>query len=102
MEFDNPDPRQSLKLLDKIIDFAKWMWNLEKSETGIINTIFAVIFFAVIIISCFYFKNEGYFLLLLILFIFLMGYSLITVSKTEQEMEKMKYLRSLEEKYEMK
>jgi len=99
MDFENSDSGHNFHYLDKIIGFAKWMWNLERSETGIINTIFAVILFAVVIISCVYFKEEIFTFLLIIIIIILLGYSLITVSKTEQAMEKLKRLTNLEKKY---
>ena len=96
MVSDNPNIL--LKFVDKIIDFAKWMWKLERSETGISNTIFMVIFFIAWSFCVFRLDKEEYVLISFLLFPILLGVSLILISKVEREERKFKFYSELYKK----
>ena len=85
--------------LDKIINYAKWAWKLERSETGITNSIFAIILFCIIIVTCIKFNEEIYIFILILSFIAFLGFSLRDVSSTEREAVKIKLYYDLKNKY---
>ena len=85
--------------LDKIINYAKWAWKLEKSETGITNSIFAIIIFCIILGTYIKFKEEIYIFILILSAIAFFGFSLRDVSTTEREERKIKLYYEFKNKY---
>ena len=85
--------------LDKIINYAKWAWELERSETGIINSIFTIILFCIIIGTFIKFNEEIYIFILILSAIAFFGFSLRAVSSTEREAVKIKLYYDLKNKY---
>lgn len=90
--------RKSVVDKDKIIDFVKWMWKLERSETGITNSIFATLLFFIVIGMCIAFDEEIYILILILVFIAFLCWSITAVSNTEREERKLRLYNELKRK----
>jgi hypothetical protein len=89
---------KSIEIIDKIIDFVKWMWDQEGSESGRINAIFAILLLLATIVVSFRMNEEVYLFFLLMIFSAFLGSCLIVVSNTECEKRKLRLYYELKRK----
>lgn len=88
-----------LKPFENIINFAKWVWELERTETGIINSIFMIILAFVVILTCIFIQEDLYRFILILFIIILLGMSVIAVMKIEHDVNKMQAYAEFMKKY---